>query len=64
MDRAAALDELPESYAAALRLRDAGHDNIATATVLGIEIESVEFLLRLAEAKLNQLLQYCKDHAI
>jgi DNA-directed RNA polymerase specialized sigma24 family protein len=57
VDRAAALDELPESHAVALRLRDAGHDSTAIATALGIEIASVEPLLWLAEAKLERLLQ-------
>jgi DNA-directed RNA polymerase specialized sigma24 family protein len=57
VDLKAALDELPESYAVALRLRDAGHDNTAIATALAIEIESVEPLLRLADAKLELLLQ-------
>jgi DNA-directed RNA polymerase specialized sigma24 family protein len=57
VDRTAALDELPESYAVALRLRDAGHDNTAIATALGTEPESVEPLLRLANAKLVLLLQ-------
>jgi hypothetical protein len=55
VDREAALDELPESYAVALRLSDAGHDN--TAIALGIELESVEPLLRLANAKLERLLR-------
>jgi DNA-directed RNA polymerase specialized sigma24 family protein len=57
VDRAAALDELPESYAVALRLRDAGHDDNAIAAALGIELESVEPLLRLANAKLELLLR-------
>jgi DNA-directed RNA polymerase specialized sigma24 family protein len=57
MDRAAALDELPESYAVALRLRDAGHDKNAIAAALGIELESVDPLLRLANAKLERLLR-------
>jgi DNA-directed RNA polymerase specialized sigma24 family protein len=57
MDRTAALDELPESYAVALRLHSAGHDNTAIATALGIELESVEPLLRLANAKLERLLE-------
>jgi DNA-directed RNA polymerase specialized sigma24 family protein len=57
MDLAAALDGLPESYAVALRLRNAGHDNTAVANALGIELESVEPLLRLANAKLERLLQ-------
>jgi DNA-directed RNA polymerase specialized sigma24 family protein len=57
VDRTAALDELPESYAVALRLRDAGHHDAAIAIALGIELESVEPLLRLANAKLELLLQ-------
>jgi DNA-directed RNA polymerase specialized sigma24 family protein len=57
VNREAALDELPESYAVALRLRDAGHDNNAIATGLGIEPESVEPLLRLANAKLELLMR-------
>lgn len=55
MDRTAALDELPEAHAVALRLRDAGHDNTMIATALGIEIESVGPLLRIAQAKLSRL---------
>jgi DNA-directed RNA polymerase specialized sigma24 family protein len=57
MDRAAALDELPETHAVALRLHAAGHPNTAIAAALGIDIESVEPLLRLANAKLKQLLK-------
>jgi DNA-directed RNA polymerase specialized sigma24 family protein len=57
VDRTAALDELPESYAVALRLSDAGHDSTVVATALGIELESVEPMLRLANAKLERLLQ-------
>jgi DNA-directed RNA polymerase specialized sigma24 family protein len=56
MDRASALNELPEAHAVALRLRDAGHDDQAIATALGIELESVEPLLRLARAKLSDLM--------
>jgi DNA-directed RNA polymerase specialized sigma24 family protein len=55
MDRAAALDELPEVHAVALRLHDAGHNNTTIATALGIEIESVALLLDVAEAKLARL---------
>lgn len=49
------MDELPEAHAVALRMRDAGQDKGAIATALGIELESVEPLLRLAEAKLQLL---------
>ena len=57
MDRAAALDELPETDAVALRLHAAGHPNTAIAAALGIDIESVELLLRLANTKLELLLE-------
>jgi DNA-directed RNA polymerase specialized sigma24 family protein len=57
MDRAAALDELPESHAVALRLRAAGHDNKAIAIALGIDLQSVDAFVRLAESKLRLLLQ-------
>ena len=55
MDRAAALDELPEVHAVALRLHDAGHDNTTIATALGVEVESVALILSVAEAKLARL---------
>lgn len=57
MDRASALNELPEAHAVALRLHDAGHDDQAIATALGIELECVKPLLRLARAKLNDLME-------
>jgi DNA-directed RNA polymerase specialized sigma24 family protein len=56
MDRATALSQLPETYAEALRLRDAGLSDEATASRLGIPAEAMSLLLRLAEAKLAHLM--------
>ena len=56
MDLASALDELPEVHAAVLRLHRAGTDAAGIAAELGIEVEAVAPLLRVAEAKLAQLL--------
>jgi DNA-directed RNA polymerase specialized sigma24 family protein len=57
MDLAAALDELPEVHAAAIRLHRAGMDTAGIAAELGIEFEAVAPLLRVAEAKLAALLE-------
>ena len=46
------LDGLPEAYATALRLRDAGCTDEMIADRLGIEPEAVAPLLRIAVAKL------------
>jgi DNA-directed RNA polymerase specialized sigma24 family protein len=56
MDLASALDELPEVHATALRLHRAGTDTAGIAAALGIEVEAVAPLLRVAEAKLASLL--------
>jgi DNA-directed RNA polymerase specialized sigma24 family protein len=56
MDLAAALDELPEVHAAVIRLHRAGIDAAGIAGELGIEVEAVPPLLRVAEAKLASLL--------
>jgi DNA-directed RNA polymerase specialized sigma24 family protein len=56
MDLAAALNELPEVHAAALRLHRDGTDAAEIAEQLGIEVEAVAPLLRVAEAKLASLL--------
>lgn len=56
MDLAAALNELPEVHAKALRLHRAGTDAAGIAAALGIEVEAVAPLLRVAEAKLASLL--------
>jgi DNA-directed RNA polymerase specialized sigma24 family protein len=56
MDRAEAVRLLPEKYARALVLRDQGYDDARIAAALGIVPEAIGPLLRLAEAKLQQLL--------
>lgn len=56
MDRATALSRLPETYALALHLRDAGLDDDAIATRLDVPGEAITLLLRLAEAKLTRLM--------
>jgi DNA-directed RNA polymerase specialized sigma24 family protein len=56
MDLDAALDELPEVHARAIRLHRAGVDAAGIASELGIEVEAVAPLLRVAEAKLASLL--------
>jgi DNA-directed RNA polymerase specialized sigma24 family protein len=57
MDLAAALDELPEVHAAAIRMHRAGMDAAAIAAALHIEREAVAPLLRVAQAKLAVLLE-------
>jgi DNA-binding CsgD family transcriptional regulator len=56
MDRAEAVRLLPEKYARALLLRDQGYEEAEIAAALGIVPEAIGTLLRLAEAKLQQLL--------
>jgi DNA-directed RNA polymerase specialized sigma24 family protein len=56
MNRADAVKLLPVTYARALTLRDTGCDNDAIAAALGIVPEAIGPLLRLADAKLQQLL--------
>ena len=56
MDRTAAIGELPDAYAAALRLRDEDLSNEELAARVGVEVEAVEPLLRLAAAKLASIL--------
>jgi hypothetical protein len=55
MDRRTAIDQLPEAYAAALRLQDEGHDATAIAARLDISA-AVGLLLRVAAAKLRSIL--------
>lgn len=54
--RAEAMRHLPGAYSLALRLRDAGLDDDLIAECLAIERESLEPLLKVAEAKLAALL--------
>jgi hypothetical protein len=56
MDRAEAVRLLPTKYARALTLRDQGCNNARIAAELGIVPEGIGTLLRVAEAKLQQLL--------
>ena len=56
MDRATALSRLPEAYAQALRLRDAGLSDAAIAHQLGVPAEGIAMLMRLGEAKLAHLM--------
>jgi DNA-directed RNA polymerase specialized sigma24 family protein len=56
VDRAQALQELPDKYAIALRLHDEGLEPEAVGRVLDVEPEAVGPLLTLAEAKLAGLM--------
>lgn len=56
MDRAAAIESLPQAYAAALRLRDDGLGPAEIARYLGVAPEAMASTLELADAKLARLL--------
>jgi DNA-directed RNA polymerase specialized sigma24 family protein len=56
MDRRTAINQLPEAYAAALRLQDEGHDAKAIAARLDITPAAVGPLLRVAAAKLRSIM--------
>lgn len=56
VDRCEAMSLLPEAYRQALLLRDRGMPYKAIAAALTIEPEGVPALLKLAEAKLANLL--------
>jgi DNA-directed RNA polymerase specialized sigma24 family protein len=56
MERLEALGKLPGIYAEALRLRGAGLRTGAIAERLGLEVEAVPTVIRLAETKLERLL--------
>ncbi len=56
MDRARALGELPETYAAALRLHEDGQPPEVISEHLEIDLTAVEPLLKVAHAKLRNLL--------
>ena len=55
MDIETAFSRLPETHAAALRLRARGFDDDAIAAVLVLEPGAVEPLLQIADAKLAAL---------
>jgi DNA-directed RNA polymerase specialized sigma24 family protein len=61
MDRTQAMAELPEAYATALRLREAGVDDAGIAERLGTPPDAVGPLLRLAVAKLDRILAANED---
>jgi DNA-directed RNA polymerase specialized sigma24 family protein len=63
VNRADALESLPQSYAAAIRLRDAGHGSGEIALRLRIAPEAVTSALELAEAKLARLLEVDESEA-
>jgi DNA-directed RNA polymerase specialized sigma24 family protein len=52
---ARALERLPATYAAVLRLREHGETDEAIAAQLGVEPEAVAPLVRVAKAKLAAL---------
>jgi hypothetical protein len=56
VDREQALEQLPQTHAAALRLRSRGLDDDAIAAALTLEPEAVALLLQIADAKLAALL--------
>jgi DNA-directed RNA polymerase specialized sigma24 family protein len=56
-ERAEALAQLPVAYAVALRLSDLGVSTEMIAHALDIEPDAVGPLLRLAHAKLRELLE-------
>lgn len=57
MDIEAAFSCLPQTHAAALRLRARGFDDDAIAAALALERQAVAPLLRIAEAKLGALIE-------
>jgi DNA-directed RNA polymerase specialized sigma24 family protein len=56
VDRAVALELLPEAYARALRMREAGSEPAEIARCLRIAPEAVPSALELADAKLARLI--------
>jgi len=61
MDRELAIEQLPETYAAALRLRGRGFDDDAIAAALALAPEAVPSLLRIADAKVALLIAQDSD---
>jgi len=55
VDREHAIEQLPETHAAAIRLRARGFDDDAIAKALGLSREAIPSLLRLADDKLAEL---------
>jgi DNA-directed RNA polymerase specialized sigma24 family protein len=63
MDRAEALAQLPPSYAAALRLNDAGATHLAIARELGVPVQAVPRLLEIGASKLDALVRSATGHS-
>ncbi|MER3452905.1 MAG: hypothetical protein C4321_02765 [Chloroflexota bacterium] len=57
MERAEALSLLPAAYATALRLEQGGFGRDVIAQAVGVEVEAVDNLLRVARSKLDALLE-------
>ena len=57
MNREQAIEKLPETHAAALRLRGRGFDDDAIAAVLSLRPEAVPELLRIADQKRATLVE-------
>jgi DNA-directed RNA polymerase specialized sigma24 family protein len=56
MDREQAIEQLPETHAAAIRLRARGFDDNAIAKALHVQAEAVPTLLEIADQKLAALI--------
>jgi DNA-directed RNA polymerase specialized sigma24 family protein len=56
MDQERAIEQLPETHAAAIRLRARGFDDNAIAQALHVQPEAVPTLLEIAEQKLAALI--------
>jgi DNA-directed RNA polymerase specialized sigma24 family protein len=56
-ERAEALAQLPVAYAVAMRLSELGFSTDVIAHAIGVEPDAVDPLLRLAHAKLRELLE-------
>jgi DNA-directed RNA polymerase specialized sigma24 family protein len=61
VDREQAIEQLPETYAAALRLRGRGFDADAIAAALSLSPEAVPPLLEIADSKLAPLIAQDSD---
>ena len=62
MDEEQAIRKLPETHAAAIRLRARGFDDNAIAAELDLPPESIAQLLRIADEKLNSLTAQPRPH--
>ncbi len=55
MNCAESVDQLPEALAVAVRLHDAGYADPVLATALGVPVQSIPGMRRLAYAKLARI---------